>query len=258
MLKRTITKLEDVSEELRQFYAPAGEGGTGFVLQVEGKPAEDVTALKNAKDHEKNLRVAAERERDAAKAAQAEAETERAAAEQAAQAAVANKGQDVQALEASWQQKLNDAEKKRADEVAERDGEIERLLVTNTATSLAAEISTIPELFADSVIAKRLKVEVGADKKRFLRVLDDAGQPTAKTLDELKQELLANEKYAAIVIAGKGSGGGAGKVPSGGGAAEKKYLDYSDTELSELRRTDKPKYDRLLAAHRAGEDKEKT
>lgn len=253
MLKRTITKLEDVAEGLREFYAPAGEGQEGFVLQIDGKPAEDVTALKNAKEHEKNLRVAAERERDAAKIAQTEAETERAAAEEAARLAVANKGQDVQALEASWQDKLNKAETKRQEEVAERDGEIERLLVTNTANSLAAEISTIPELFSESVIAKRLKVEVGADKKRFVRVLDEAGQPTAKTLDELKQELLANEKYAAIIIAGKGSGGGANKTPSGGGAAEKKYLDYSDDELIEMRRNDKPKYDRLIAAHRAGE-----
>lgn len=257
MLKRTIEKLEDVSEELRQFYAAAGEGSTGFVLQVEGKPVEDTTALKNAKDHEKNLRVAAERDRDAAKQAQVQAETERAAAEEAARLAVANKGQDVQALEASWQKKVDDEKAARAADTKERDDEIERLLVTNTANSLAGEISTIPELFAESVIAKRLKVEVGADKRRFVRVLDDAGQPTAKTLDELKQELLANEKYAAIIIAGKGSGGGANKTPSGGGTAEKKYLDYSDTELSEMRRTDKPKYDRILAAHRAGEGPDK-
>lgn len=258
MLKRIVDKLEDVAEGLRPFYVAAPEGESGFYLQVEGKTVEDTTALKNAKDHEKNLRVAAERERDAAKTAQTQAETERTAAEEAARLAVANKGQDVQALEASWQEKLTKADAKREADVKERDDEIERLLVTNTANSLAGEISTIPEMFAESVIAKRLKVEVGADKKRFVRVLDDAGQPTAKTLDELKQELLANEKYAAIIIAGKGSGGGANKTPSGGGTAERKYLEYSDTELSELRRTDKPKYDRILAAHRAGEEKATT
>jgi hypothetical protein len=253
MLKRTVEKLEDVAEGVRAFYAPAGEGQAGFVLQVEGKPVEDTTALKNAKDHEKNLRIAAERERDAAKTALTQAETERTAAEEAARVAVAGKDQNVQSLEASWQAKLTAAEQARQADVAERDSEIERLLITGTAELLAAEISTVPELFS-SVISRRLKVEVGADKKRFVRVLDDAGQPTADTVDDLRKNLLANEKYAAIIISGKGSGGGANKNPSGGGAAEKKYLEHSDTELSELRRTDKPKYDRLLAAHRAGEE----
>jgi hypothetical protein len=219
-----------------------------FHLDVVG--GEDTGALKRAKDHEKNLRVAAEG-RVADLQTQIETLTgERDTAIQERDAAKNDKGKDVQALEASWQAKVDAANAKLETTQGELTREIERLLVTNTATSLAHEISTVPELFGD-VIARRLKVEKGADGQYFTRVLDEAGTPSAKTLDELKQELLANKKYAAIIISGKGSGGGAGGPGSGGGAAEKKWLEYSDAELVELRKTDPEKYDRLKQAHQA-------
>lgn len=248
MAKRVLDSLEGVSADLAKEYKQNAEGK--FVLQVDDKDAEDVTALKNAKEHEKNLRVTAERERDEAKAAVTTITGERDTAVSERDAAKADKGKDVQALEASWQAKLTDAETKGTAAVTALTAEVERLLVTNTAVAMAAEISTVPELFTD-VIAKRLKVEKGADGKYFTRILDDAGTPSAKTLDELKQELLANEKYAAIVISGKGSGGGAGGSGSGGGAGEKKWLEHSDAELIELRKTDPEKYDRLKKAHQA-------
>lgn len=249
-LKRAIKSLEEAPEAVRGFYTQVGED---FILQVDGgnaESAESVTALKNAKEHEKNLRVAAERERDEAKANLTTVQGEKTVAEQERDAAKADKGKDVTALEASWSAKV-DAEKKAREKVEqELTAEVERLLVTNTSSDIAHEISTVPELFS-GVIAQRLKVEKGADGKYFTRVLDAAGNPSASTLDDLRKELLANDKYAAIIISGKGSGGGAGGSGSGGGATEKKWLEYSDTELSELRRTDREKYDRLKAAHSA-------
>jgi hypothetical protein len=242
-LKRKLESLEGLDPSLHSHYVQA-DGG--FVLQVEGD--EDTGALKRAKDHEKNLRVAAE-EKVAALTSQIEALTsERDTAIQERDAAKADKGKDTQALEASWQAKVDAANSKLETTQTELTREIERLLVTNTATSMAHEISTVPELFQD-VIAKRLKVEKGADGQYFTRVLDATGAPSASNLDDLKKELLANEKYAAIIISGKGSGGGAGGSGSGGGAAEKKWLEYSDAELVELRKTDPDKYERLKQAH---------
>lgn len=248
MLKRFLATLDGLSDEIKAFYKASGDG---FVLQVDGKDAEDVTALKNAKDHEKNLRAAAENK---VKELTGQVETLTASVETITgerDAAVADKGQDVQALEASWKEKLRVAEAARDETAASLTGEIERLLRTNTSTLMAAEISTVPELFSE-VIARRLKVEKGADGQYFTRVLDAAGAPSALTLDELKQELLANEKYAAIVISGKGSGGGAGGPGSGGGSTEKKWLDHTDEELIALRQSDPDKYERLKAAHKAG------
>lgn len=244
MLKLILDTLEGLDAALHAFYKKGDDGK--FHLQVEG--GEDTGALKRAKDHEKNLRVAAENkvaelteQLATANAAVATAEAER-------DAAKADKGKDVQAIEASWQEKLTAAEAKGSEAVAALTNEVERLLVTNTAIAMANEISTVPELFVD-VIAKRLKVEKGADGKYFTRVLDAAGAPSAATVDELRKELVANEKYAAIIVAGKGSGGGAGGSGSGGGAPEKKWLDHTDEELIQLRKDDPAKYDRLKAEY---------
>lgn len=243
-LKMILDSLDGVPADVAKEYKK-GEDGK-FTLEVEG--GEDTGALKRAKDHEKNLRVAAE-QRVTELTSQIETLTgERDTAISERDAAKADKGKDTQALEQSWQAKVDAAEKKLADTQAELTTEIERLLVTNTASSMAHEISTVPELFQD-VIAKRLKVEKGADGQYFTRVLDANGQPSASNLDDLQKELLANDKYAAIVISGKGSGGGAGGSGSGGGATEKKWLEYSDVELVELRKTDPEKYDRLKQAH---------
>lgn len=247
-LKRSIKTLEDAPEAVRGFYKQVGEE---FILQVDGNSAEtpdSVTALKNAKEHEKNLRVAAERERDTAKEQVTTLTTERDTLQTDLATEKGKKTGDVQALEASWQGKLDTEKQAHEATKTSLTGEVERLLVTNTASNLAHEISTVPELFS-GVIAQRLKVEQGADGKYFTRVLDDKGQPSASTVDDLKKELLANDKYAAIIISGKGSGGGAGGTGSGGGAPEKKWLEHSDTELSELRRTDRAKYDRLKDEH---------
>lgn len=243
-----LDTLDGIPDVLKAEYKKDDATGK-FTLDLVG--GEDTTALKNAKEHEKNLRVAAENRVRELTDQLTTAQGNVTAAEQARDAAIADKGKDVTAIEASWQQKVDEAKAAKTKVETELTGEIERLLVTNTAQGVAAEISVVPELF-ETVVAKRLKVEKGADGKYFTRVLDDAGQPSAKTVDELKQELLANEKYSRIVVSGKGSGGGAGGSGSGGGADKsKKWLDYNDAELSELRKTNRPEYDRLKAEHTA-------
>lgn len=247
-LKMILDTLDGVPADVAKEYKEGADGK--FTLQVTG--AEDTTALKNAKEHEKNLRVAAENKVRDLTTQLDEATTARDTAITERDAAKAERGTDVQALEASWQAKVDAAETNRTSIETELTGEITRLLVANTASALAHKISTVPELFTD-VISKRLKVEKGADGKFFTRVLDDAGNPSASNVDDLEKELLANDKYAAIIVAGKGSGGGAGGSGSGGGAPEKKWLEYSDEELSELRKTDPAKYDSLKQAHQTAQ-----
>lgn len=243
-LQMILDSLDGVPADVAKEYKK-GEDGK-FTLDVVG--GEDTGALKRAKDHEKNLRVAAEQKVTDLTAQIETLTSERDTAISERDAAKADKGKDTAALEASWQAKVDEANRKLETVQNELTAEVERLLVTNTANSMAHEISTVPELFQD-VIAKRLKVEKGADGKYFTRVLDADGNPSASNLDDLQKELLANEKYAAIIVSGKGSGGGAGGSGSGGGATEKKWLEYSDQELVELRKTDPDKYDRLKQAH---------
>lgn len=247
-LKMILDTLDGVPADVAKEYKK-GEDGK-FVLDVEG--GEDTGALKRAKDHEKNLRVAAEGRVTELEAQITTLTGERDNAITERDAAKADKGKDTAALEASWQAKVDAANSKLESTQSELTKEIERLLVTNTATALAHEISTVPELFAD-VISRRLKVEKGADGQYFTRVLDAAGQPSASNLDDLRKELLATDKYASIMIAGKGSGGGAGGSGSGGGATEKKWLEHTDQELVELRKSDPAKYDRLKQEYEAAQ-----
>ena len=242
-LKSVIDKLEDVEEGVRSHYKQESDGK--FYLETDKG---SVRGLLDAKAHEKNLRVAAEQKLEEKDAAIAALTTERDTAVTERDAAKSKQGSDVQALEASWQQKLTDAQTAHASERDELNNELTRLLVSSVATQLAAEISTVPELLAP-VIEARLQVEKGADGKRFTRVLDGEKKPSAATLDELKQELLANEKYAGILIAGKGSGGGAGGSGSGGSAEDKRtFTEFSDAELVTMRTTDPDRYKRLRDA----------
>lgn len=239
-LKHAVDKLEDLDEALRSHYK-AGSDGKFYLETDKG----DVGALVRAKEHEKTLRTTAEANL-ATVTEQLTAATEgKTAAETARDEALRKKTGDVTALEASWQSKV-DAEKQRADGLeTSLTGEINRLLVSDTAQKIAAEISTVPDLIAP-IIEKRLAAEKGAEGKFHTRILDAEGKPSASSLDDLKQELLANEKYAAIMVSGKGSGGGAHGSGSGGGASEKKkFLDYSDSELVVLRNSDPDTYNRL-------------
>jgi predicted nucleic acid-binding Zn-ribbon protein len=248
MLKRIVENLESVEEAARAFYKKEADGK--FHLQAEKD--EDVAELRNAKDHEKNLRVATEAERNTLKEQVDALTAEKQALETKLTEEQSKQSTDVATLEKSWSDKL-EAEKSAAQgKVDSLTAEVHRLLVTNEATKLAAEISTVPELFAD-VIAKRLKAEVGTDNQYFTRVLDENGAPSAKTIDDLKKEFLANEKYSSIMIASKGSGGGADETRSGGGADEKKtFYDYSDEELSKMRTEQPELYARLRDAQTKG------
>lgn len=239
-LKGVVDKLEDLDEGLREHYK-AGTDGKFYLETDKG----DVGALLRAKEHEKTLRTTAEANLATVTEQLTVASEAKTAAETARDEALRRKTGDVSALEASWQAKVDEANKAKTDTETSLTGEINRLLVSDTAMKIAVEISTVPDLVAP-IIEKRLAAEKGAEGKFHTRILDAEGKPSASSLDDLKQELLANEKYAAIMVSGKGSGGGANGSGSGGGATEKKkFTDYSDAELPVLRASDPDLYNRL-------------
>lgn len=103
--------------------------------------------------------------------------------------------------------------------------QLQTMLVDNVAQSLAAEIFISPAIGLPH-IQKRLKAERTAEGKYETRILDDKGAPSAMTLDDLKKNLLADKAFAPIVVASKGSGGGANRGSGGGGSAPK-GVDWS-------------------------------
>ena len=72
---------------------------------------------------------------------------------------------------------------------------------------IANEISTVPDLMSGAISA-RLTTEI-VDGKATTRVLDQDGKPSALTVEELKKEFVANEKFSSIIVGSNASGSGA-------------------------------------------------
>jgi chromosome segregation ATPase len=211
MLKFKIQKLDDVDEAYRDFYQEA-EGG-GYQLKVDG--LEDTGALKRAKDHEKAQRQEAEKARKALEDRVKELE---AAAEEAGQQGARDKG-DVEAVEKSWRTKLEKREGELTGQIETLKGNLQELLVDGQAMRLASELAV--EGSAD-VLVPHIKRRLAAeerDGKYQTTVLDSEGQPSASTLDELREEFVGNKAFAPLIAGSKASGSGASGGNNGGSAA---------------------------------------
>lgn len=235
-LKMQLDNLEGLDESLHQFYT---EQDGKFVLDVEG--GEDTGALKRSKEHEKNLRKIAE-----AKVADLTNQlTDVEAKVTELTAANGDISKLRQTLDASWQQKLDAIKADSNAKIETLNGNLQRILVDNVAHQIATDVSTAPELLLPHV-KSRLKVEL-VDGEAITRVVDKDGNESALSIDELKQEYVANPKYSAIIIGSKGSGGGAEKGSARGGAS-KAFKDMSEAERVDYARRDPAGFKRDAAA----------
>lgn len=234
-LKKSLTKkeYEKLSESFQELYSENDDGT--YTLDIEGD--EDVSSLKRAKEHE-----VAKRKEEAKKRREAEAklkEYEDAKAEQEEENH--KKAGDVDALDKKWQKKHADALSAKELEVATLKSKLSSLMVDSVANQIATEISTVPELLAP-FLQKRLSLDLESDIPTT-RVLDDKGELSALTLDELKSEFSENPKYAAIMRASKASGGAKATPPVASGTDTKpqnvmqmsneQLISFLDSELSE-------------------------
>lgn len=189
-----------------------GKKAKQYRLTVEGAflHDEDIGPALRARDHEKKARQEVETKlKDAMQQAQKLQEDLDAVWKGAVPKA------DVERLEKSYKERH---EKTVAELTADRDaafGTVKKLLVDNTAVSLATKISDAPDLMLP-IVQKRLSAEKTSDGY-VLRVLDSDGKPSAMTVEELEKEIRADKRYAKIVIGSKASGGGAGGGSGGGG-----------------------------------------
>lgn len=218
----TLPTLEGVNETVAAEYKKQ-EDGT-FKLDVSG--LEDTGALKRAKTHEKENRQIAETKLGEAEASNT---TLQETIDEMRRGNIP-KG-DVDALEQSWKDKLKIAGDTHATEKGALQTSLNELLVDNVASHMASEISTAPELLIPH-ITKRLQAD-NVDGKAVTRVLGADGKPSATTIEELQQEFVANDKFAAIIVGSKASGGGAEQKKPGGSAADKGF-DYSKASPKEI------------------------
>jgi chromosome segregation ATPase len=215
-LKYTVESLDGLEAPIAKLYAKGDDGK--FRLGVEGvEPEENVAGLKKA--HAADKAELAEMKKKLADREAKQAEIEAEAARQAE--ALARKSGDVAALEKSWQEKMTKRERELLEQLKAKESAIEALTVDATAQKLAAE------LFGDGAgalihnVRARLRTEI-VDGKPTVRVLDESGQPSAMTIDELKKSFVDNKTYARFIIGSRASGGGPAVLPQAAGPVRKR------------------------------------
>jgi len=211
------------------------QGANGYELTVDG--LEDTGALKRAKEHEKERRQKVESELKEIKDQLTLKEDE---IIDLRKGAVSK--DDVDALERSYKEKLEKSEKEYTGRINDAEGSLRSMLVDNVASKIANEISTVPDLMSGAISA-RLTTEI-VDGKATTRVLDRDGKPSALTVDELKKEFVANEKFSSIIVGSNASGSGA--IGSGNGSgASKKFSDMSEADRVSLYKDSPDDYRKL-------------
>lgn len=202
-LKYEVEKLDDIDEPLRALYK---EEGGKFRLTVDGIPKNDSGELsERLRKLEENNRALLTEKKNAKEAA------EKAALD------AAKKGGDIEALEKSWAEKLNSTVSAKDQELQSLNSIINSLTVQATATTLAADVFGKHADVMMPHIINRLSVEI-TDGKPTIRVMDQAGKPSALSVDDLKKEL--SGRFADFAVGAKSTGGGqpgkgqSGPVPS--------------------------------------------
>lgn len=199
-------KYDALSDELKSEYI-AGDNDGEFVLDVSGLPEpEDTGPLKRALQAEKD-----KHKETKGKLSEAQATIE--------------SFPDVDALK-----------KTHETEVGKYKKFTENALIDGVANELAGKISTAPKLLAPHIKA-RLLADMSGDEP-VTKVLKD-GKASDMTIDQLREEFVANPDFKAIMIGSKASGGGAPKAPTkplGGGAPKdgEQATDLSKAPASAL------------------------
>lgn len=223
-MKRKLTTAEygKLSEALQALYKKAAEGTKDHDYALDLEDDEDTSALKSARDRERDAAKKLREEKAAIEARIQELEDEK--AEMLAEKD--GKGSATEALRKSYEAKLAKQTEKHTAELSRVTAALRQTHVDAVAEKIAGEISTVPALLAAQIKA-RLAVDFSGEAPAT-QVLGPDGKPSAATLAELREEFLSNPAYASIMIAGKGSGGGAGGGSNGGGAFDAKAYKNED------------------------------
>lgn len=237
-LKRKI--LQEAFDELPEtFQALYTKKGEEYVLSLEDDNGDEETAaelerLRTKLNIEREHRKNAEKERDRLRQEEAEREKRR----QKDEDDNARRKGDIDALDKSWQARFEAREAELKGEIEKLQSAMQRLLVDNVAQSIASRLTD-----ADSqellipFITKRLKVEFEGDEPKT-RVVDAEGKLSALTIQDLEKEIAGDKRFARVIIAGKGSGGGGRGNQDAGGAPDKKPSEMTEQELIDWQKRD--------------------
>lgn len=240
-LSLTLATLEGLSAEVAAEYIEQDDGS--FRLDVEG--LEDTGALKRAKDHEKKKRQAAE-----GKVTELESQIEE-LQEQITGLEGSGKGKGNDAEVARLQRQVDKLTTELAKTKSDSAAEITRLHTTGAVSKIVSELTDHPDLLSP-VVQSRLKVVMEDDGTSKVVVLDEDGDESFMSQEDLVKELRANKKYAPIIRGSKGSGSGAPGSPSAPAGGKTKLSDYNGQERVKLQQENPAEFKRLLDLQKAG------
>lgn len=219
--KLNKTEFDSLPEAFKVEYNLEGEEAT---LKLEG--GEDVSALKNAKEHEKEARKLAE---DRLREAEVR--------EQKLKKDLLSAGGDedkLKQVEARHQKEIETLRNERQAEV-NKFKEIRNTGLIQKEVAKLAESFTIPSVISPT-ISQRLAVEE-IDGQPVVRVVNPDGSPSVSSISDLKKEFLDNKDYSSIIKANVGSGSGANSSTAASGAS-------ADVELSKMSISEKVAFKR--------------
>lgn len=225
MLKRKITATEHgtLSAEVQKFY-----------LLVDGHymlQADDATELNNALDREK-LRANGLQIQVTALTGQVTSLT-------ADNTDLRSKKADVLSVETSFNAQIAGLKLSHTTQLAAKDKQLHKVLVTNTAASLAKEMAGDNAHLLQPIIEQRLLADSTGDDA-VVKILGPDGKPSALKLEELQKELVDSGKYKAILVTSKASGsaGHTNTTRPEGIPQDKKFKDLTQAERIEWNKSD--------------------
>lgn len=220
-LKYEVDDVSELDEGVQKLYEKGDDGK--YRLQVEG--IDDGAELKEALRKERE-------DRKAAKAKLKELEEEKQRMEEEAEEAktkAAEKNGDVESIKKSYEDKIGKLEKKYQEQIDGLQGNLTQLTSGQTATKLASEIAV--QGSADVLmphIERRLRTEL-KDGKAQVTVLDKDGNPSAMSVDELKEEFKTNPAFKPLIVGTKANG--AGRHGGEGGEGKKTITRAAFNEM---------------------------
>lgn len=244
--KISATDFEALDANVKGIYVKDGDD---YRLDIEGFVIEkDPAALLNAKEHEKRLRQEAESslkklqeeikgQQDALRKAQEEAEMEK-----------MRKSGDITSIQKSFESKIAEMQKQQTEQLTRYREAVAKAELDRVANQIAAKIGV--DANAATLLLPHVKARLKPDMSEELpkiRVVDQTGELSVSSLDDLQKEFVANPAFGAIIVGSKATGAsghgnvGGAKVSTQG----KKFTDFSATELVQIRRENPQEYERL-------------
>ena len=199
---------EKLDEATKALYVKAGDGYKVDLEGDDGPTQDDITKLKQAKDHEKELRQKAEKDlrdlRAAGEGSGAEAETLKTQIED-----------------------LNNR-------LSARDNALKKSALEAASAAVTAK-SKFPNVIKPHVMG-RLQADINEEGNAVVVILGADGKPSKMTFDELTAEFQKNKEFEGLMLGASSSGGGGGQPPADG--AVKALKDMSESERVAMAKSD--------------------